>query len=89
MVKVEPLNRQIDPLKCMGDWYVQRGIPAANFLEKNAHNAKENYAYDEKTQTVAVTYTFNDNGFDGKLVTTTQKGRVKNDLGTEWGVRLH
>ena len=87
MVNILPLDRKIDAAKCAGDWYVQKGIPAANFLEKHAHNAKENYAYDENTQRLAVTYTFNDKSFDGKLVKTYQKGRVMTELGTEWAVR--
>ena len=55
--------------------------------EKNAHNAKENYTYDEKSKKVKVTYTFNEKHFDGKLVTSSQRGRFKNELGTEWAVR--
>ena len=27
-----PLDRKIDTMKCMGDWYVQRGVPALAFF---------------------------------------------------------
>mmetsp|Transcript_42112 Transcript_42112/g.119060 ORF Transcript_42112/g.119060 Transcript_42112/m.119060 type:complete len:247 (+) Transcript_42112:111-851(+) len=85
--KVSALGTAIDPVKCMGDWYVQRGIPASSSLEKDSYNNKENYAWDEKTKRVAVTYTLN-SPTTGKLVTTTQIGKVKEDkLGTTWLVK--
>ena len=75
----------------MGDWYVQRFVPASNWLEGPAHNSKENYTYDYQTGRVKVTYTFNKSSFDGPVVTTYQEGRVRTDdndgFGTAWAVR--
>lgn len=66
-------------------------VPASNWLEGTAYNGKENYRYDEKTGNVKVTYTFNKGSFDGPVVTTYQKGRVrtnnKDSFGTSWTVR--
>jgi len=89
MVKVVPAAIKIDPLRCMGDWFVQRLIPASNYLEGPAHNGKENYEYDPKKERVKVSYTFNKGAFDGPLVTTYQRGwvRDKEGNGTEWAVR--
>ena len=86
-----PARMKIDPLRCMGDWYVQRLVPASNWLEGTAHNGKERYTYDEKTGSVQVKYTFNKGGFHGPVVTTYQQGRVRTEnkerFGTSWAVR--
>lgn len=90
MVKVLPAQVKIDPLRCMGDWFVQRFIPASNWLEKPAHNGKENYEYNAEKDRVKVTYTFNKGALDGPVVTTYQRGSVCKDKGgysTEWAVR--
>ena len=88
MPSLQPLQRAIQPVPhMMGDWFVQRGIPAVNFLEHAAHNAKENYKYNEKRNRVEVTYTFNDKTFDGKLVTTYQRAYFKNHNNTYWGCK--
>ena len=50
MVKVQPLDVQIDPKKCMGDWYVQVASPTP--LDKNQRNGLEQYTWDEKKQQV-------------------------------------
>jgi len=90
-MRFPPARIKIDPLRCMGDWYVQCLVPASNWLERTAYNGKENYTYDEKTGNVKVTYTFNKGSFDGPVVTTYQKGRVrtnhKDSFGTSWAVR--
>lgn len=49
----------------------------------------ENYEFDEATQRVTVTYTFNENSFNGKVNKSGQKGRVapKDANGTHWNVK--
>lgn len=86
---IKPLEKQIDPKKCMGKWYVQYGIFAAPFLENGAHNGLENYEWDEAKQQVKVTYTFNEKSFDGKVNKSGQKGRVApgSKFGTHWNTK--
>ena len=60
----------------MGDWYVQYGIPAVGLLENGGHNGRERYHWDESTQRVSVTYTFNEKSFSGRVNESTQIGRV-------------
>jgi apolipoprotein D and lipocalin family protein len=54
---------QVDLNRFMGDWYVIANIPT--FIEKGAHNAVESYAMNADG-TVATTFVFNADGFDGK-----------------------
>jgi hypothetical protein len=41
MPSVQPLARKIDPVQCMGDWYVQVAIPTP--FDTNAYNGIEQY----------------------------------------------
>ena len=52
MVRVRPLDVQIDPMRCMGDWYVQVAIPTP--FDKTACNGLEQYVFDEAKQQVGV-----------------------------------
>ena len=76
----------VDLERFMGDWYVIANIPT--FVEKGAHNALENYALNSDG-TIATTFTFRKDGFDGKLKEYNPKGFV---LDTEtnalWGMRF-
>jgi lipocalin len=85
-IKIPPLNVKIDPMKCMGNWYVQVAIPTP--FDRNATNGLEEYTWDEKKQRVRVKYTFNAGSFTGKLNTVYQLGRTnpKSDNGTRWQV---
>ena len=70
----------------MGDWYVIGNIPT--FLEKGAHNAVENYALNEDG-TIATTFTFNADSFDGERKEYTPKGFIKNrQTNALWGMRF-
>lgn len=70
----------------MGDWYVIANIPT--FLEKGAHNAVENYALNDDG-TIATTFTFRDDAFDGKKKTYTPKGFVTDHPSNAvWGMRF-
>ncbi|NNC77800.1 MAG: lipocalin family protein [Woeseiaceae bacterium] len=76
----------VDLDRFMGDWYVIANIPT--FLEKGAHNAIENYALNDDG-TIATTFTFNDDSFDGKRKKYTPKGFVKNtETNALWGMRF-
>ena len=55
---------QVDLPRFMGDWYVIANIPT--WIEKDAHNALENYALKEDG-TIATTFTFNAGSFDGEV----------------------
>lgn len=81
-----PLQRPLEAKSLGGSWYIQRGLPAANFLEKHAHNAVETYTLNANGN-LAVEYAFNNRAFDGKLVKTYQKGRFVNENNTVWAVR--
>ena len=83
---LQPVQRKIDPQRCMGKWFVQRAIPAVAALEKTAHNGCEVYKWDPELKRVEVTYTFNAGSFDGPQRTVRQKGRIENAEGTQWAV---
>jgi apolipoprotein D and lipocalin family protein len=76
----------VDLERFMGDWYVVGNIPT--FLEKGVHNAVENYALNDDG-TIATTFTFNKDSFEGKEKTYTPKGFVKEGTGNAiWGMRF-
>ena len=64
---------QVDLERFMGDWYVIANIPT--FLEKGAHNAVESYEL-EPDGTIATTFVFRKDGFDGEEKTFHPKGVV-------------
>jgi len=66
--------KQVDLERFMGKWYVIANIPT--FVEKGAHNAVESYALNPDG-TIATTFTFNKDGFDGPLKTHNPKGFVR------------
>ncbi|MBN1533326.1 MAG: lipocalin family protein [Spirochaetes bacterium] len=69
-----PTVSSVDLDRFMGRWYVIANIPT--FLEKGAHNAVESYRLDEDG-TVATTFTFHADGFDGPLKTYHPRGFVR------------
>lgn len=76
----------VDLPRFMGDWYVIANIPT--FLEKGAHNAVENYALNDDG-TIATTFTFRDESFDGKQKTYTPVGFVTDHPSNAiWGMRF-
>jgi lipocalin len=85
MVKITPLQTRIDPMRCMGNWYVHRSIPTP--LDSNVCNGLEQYTWNEAKQRVEVQYTYNSGALDGPLSTVFQHGWVTDkELGTTWGV---
>jgi len=76
----------VDLERFMGDWYVIANIPT--FIEKGAHNAVESYALNEDGS-IATTFTFRDDSFDGKLKKYTPKGFVQDrETNALWGMRF-
>ena len=70
----------------MGDWYVIANIPT--FVEKGAHNAVENYELNPDG-TIATTFTFRKDGFDGKEKEYTPKGFVRDEeTNALWGMQF-
>jgi apolipoprotein D and lipocalin family protein len=65
---------QVDLQRFMGDWYVIANIPT--FVEKGAHNAVESYRLDDDG-TVATTFTFRKDGFDGPQKKYTPRGFIR------------
>lgn len=77
---------QVDLERFMGDWYVIANIPT--FLEKGAHNAVESYEL-EPDGTIATTFVFRKDGFDGEEKVYRPKGFVTNtDTNAVWGMRF-
>lgn len=76
----------VDIERFMGNWYVIANIPT--FIEKGAHNALENYALNDDG-TIATTFSFNEDQFDGELKTYTAKGFIKNTkTNAKWGMQF-
>ena len=76
----------VDIDRFMGSWYVIANIPT--FLEKGAHNAVETYTLNDDG-TIATTFTFRDDGFDGKLKEYNPKGFIKDETSNAlWGMRF-
>ncbi|MGB5487694.1 MAG: lipocalin family protein [Lysobacterales bacterium] len=84
---MEPLRTvdHVDIERFMGDWYVVANIPTA--IEKGAHNAIETYRLDDDGS-IATTFTFNADSFDGKLKTYKPRGFVRDDSNAIWGMQF-
>jgi len=77
---------RVDLERFMGDWYVIANIPT--FIEKGAHNAIESYKLDPDGS-IATTFTFRKDGFDGELKTYTPRGFVEDRRSTAvWGMQF-
>ena len=86
MPPVRPLASRIEPLKCMGSWYVQVAWPTP--FDRDATNGLEQYTWNEEKEQVAVKYTFNSKS--GAPTVVQQIGGVvktTEDYGTEWWVK--
>ena len=84
---VTPLPRaqDVDLERFMGPWYVIANIPT--FIEKGAHNAVEHYAMNEDGS-IATTFSFNKNSFDGELKTYNPTGYVSEEDNSLWGMQF-
>ncbi|MDZ4729446.1 MAG: lipocalin family protein [Xanthomonadales bacterium] len=76
----------VDLQRFMGDWYVIANIPT--FVEKGAHNAVESYHLDDDGS-IATTFTFRKDGFDGPLKDYHPRGFVRDtESNAEWGMQV-
>lgn len=76
----------VDLERFMGDWYVIANIPT--FVEKGAHNAIESYRLDDDG-TIATTFTFRKDSYDGKEKTYTPRGFIRDsETNAEWGMQF-
>lgn len=76
----------VDLQRFMGDWYVIANIPT--WIEKDAHNAVENYRLDEDG-TIATTFTFREGSFDGPLKQYHPRGFIRDpQSNAEWGMQF-
>lgn len=82
-IKTVPL---VDLPRFMGDWYVIASIPT--FLEKGAFNAVESYRLDADGS-IATTFTFHKNAFDGPVKTMKPRGWVQDKISNaRWGMQF-
>jgi len=83
--EMETVNH-VDLERFMGRWYVIANIPT--FVEKGAHNAVESYELNTDG-TIATTFTYRADGFDGKEKSYHPKGFVKDTKSNAvWGMRF-
>lgn len=76
----------VDLPRFMGDWYVIANIPT--FVEKGAHNAVETYKLNDDG-TIATTFVFRKDGFDGKRKEYNPKGFITDRTSNAvWGMRF-
>jgi apolipoprotein D and lipocalin family protein len=86
--KLPPLKTvsSVDIPRFMGDWYVIANIPT--WIEEGAHNAVESYRLDADG-TIATTFTFRKDSFDGPLKTYTPRGFIcDSSSNAVWGMRF-
>ena len=77
---------RVDLQRFMGDWYVIANIPTS--FEKGAHNATESYRL-SPDGTIATTFTYRKDGFDGPLKTMKPKGFVRDtESNAVWGMQF-
>jgi len=77
---------RVDIPRFMGDWYVIANIPT--WIEEGAHNAVESYRLDADG-TIATTFTFRKDGFDGPLKTYTPRGYILDPASNAvWGMQF-
>ncbi len=81
-----PTVAHVDLERFMGDWYVIGNIPT--FIERGAHNAVETYARNPDG-TIATTFSFRQDGFDGALKQYHPTGYVQDDgSNAVWGMQF-
>jgi apolipoprotein D and lipocalin family protein len=80
-----PTVEDVDLDRFMGRWYVLASIPT--FLERGAHNAVETYRRDADG-TIATTFTFRRDAFDGKVVEYRPRGYVSEESPAVWGMQF-
>lgn len=67
---------QVELPKFMKKWYVIAG--RFTFMEKGAHNAVEEYTYNEEKDRIDINFYFNKDSFSGRLKKIPQKAWIEN-----------
>lgn len=81
-----PLVPNVDVPRFMGDWYVIAYVPT--FIDRGGHNQVESYKLNDDG-TIATTFRFRADRFDGKLKTYHPKGFVREGTGNAlWGMQF-
>jgi apolipoprotein D and lipocalin family protein len=80
-----PKADDVDLDRFMGRWYVIANIPT--FIEKTAHNATEDYVMNDDGS-IATTFSFNEDSFDGEQKTYTPTGYVSEQNNSLWGMQF-
>jgi len=80
-----PTVPHVDLERFMGRWYVLGSIPT--LIEKGAHNAVESYELDSDGS-IATTFTFRKDSFDGERVEYTPRGFVRDPSNAIWGMQF-
>ncbi len=75
-VSYKKTAKDVDLQKFMGTWNVQAG--RFTFLERDVHNGKEIYTWNEKEQRIDIEFTYNKGSLDGDVKSVPQKGWVHN-----------
>lgn len=75
----------VDLERFMGRWYVIANIPT--FIERGAHNAVESYVR-EADGSIATTFSFRRDAFDGELVEYRPRGFVSEESPAIWGMQF-
>lgn len=81
------MSKKIDPMQCMGKWYVTHVIP--NFIEKipGIFNETEEYEWDEARQRLKVTLSYSKGKPTAARSYLYQRGWIWNkETGAEWRV---
>lgn len=67
----------VDMKQFMGKWYVIAG--RLTFMENGAHNAVEEYSWNEKKERIDINFYFNKDSFDGDIKKIPQKAWIQNN----------
>jgi apolipoprotein D and lipocalin family protein len=82
----QPTVSEVDLERFMGDWYVIATIPTP--FERGAYNALEQYAMNDDG-TIATTFSYNRDAFDGPRKTMHAKGFVRDHSSNAiWGMQF-
>lgn len=83
--EIIPTVAHVDLERFMGRWFVLASIPT--FIEEGAHNAVESYAL-EADGSIATTFTFRRDAFDGEFVEYRPRGFVSDASNAVWGMQF-
>jgi len=83
---LEALDQPIELSRFMGRWYVQCNIPT--YFDRDTANNVEDYALDEATGKIQVTFTYSDKDNSAKTSQVLQRASVENEFKTRWSLAV-